>query len=303
MDVPVLIVTYKRVDFVLEILDQLASRGMKKVYLSVDDYYHNTTFLQVENHLVRENFDFKILKWDKNVGCDRNVMEGINWFFQHEERGIILEDDCIPVAGFELLADKLSDLGDQPVSFFSTNTSPADTISVYPSYLPIYWGWYCTRKFYHGFYKFYTQPPKVFVLISHVLKTGIGIKIKLIALINYFGHRAGKKRIAWDSELFIYLLSTSQYFLVPSVSFIDNKGFGETTGLYTHTSAAPGWYRNIDWYKKNAAGQILIEKTPRSSDRDFLDIFFSYYTDNKIRLLGTFVKTYLGFITRSRKSI
>jgi len=37
---------------------------------------------------------------EQNLGCKRAVSEGISWFFEHEEQGIILEDDCLPNQDF-----------------------------------------------------------------------------------------------------------------------------------------------------------------------------------------------------------
>jgi hypothetical protein len=46
---------------------------------------------------------------ETNQGCREGVTSAINWFFEHVEEGIILEDDCVPHADFfpycaELLA-------------------------------------------------------------------------------------------------------------------------------------------------------------------------------------------------------
>lgn len=40
--------------------------------------------------------ELKTLFREKNLGCKHAVSRGINWFFEHEEQGIILEDDCLP---------------------------------------------------------------------------------------------------------------------------------------------------------------------------------------------------------------
>ena len=37
---------------------------------------------------------------DENLGCGTAVSEAITWFFNHEEEGIILEDDCLPEPSF-----------------------------------------------------------------------------------------------------------------------------------------------------------------------------------------------------------
>ena len=36
----------------------------------------------------------------KNLGCKKSVSEAITWFFEYEEQGIILEDDCLPNLNF-----------------------------------------------------------------------------------------------------------------------------------------------------------------------------------------------------------
>jgi hypothetical protein len=44
-----------------------------------------------------------------NLGCKKAVSEGISWFFKHEERGIILEDDCLPAQSFFFFCEELLD--------------------------------------------------------------------------------------------------------------------------------------------------------------------------------------------------
>ena len=38
----------------------------------------------------------EILTQNKNLGCGLGMSTAISWFFQKEEFGMILEDDCIP---------------------------------------------------------------------------------------------------------------------------------------------------------------------------------------------------------------
>jgi len=44
--------------------------------------------------------ELKTLMRDENFGCGKSVSTGINWFFENEPEGIILEDDCVPNASF-----------------------------------------------------------------------------------------------------------------------------------------------------------------------------------------------------------
>src|SRR5262245_37089210 len=40
--------------------------------------------------------EVKTLFRERNLGCRKRVSTAIDWFFEHEEEGIILEDDCLP---------------------------------------------------------------------------------------------------------------------------------------------------------------------------------------------------------------
>src|SRR6185503_2722056 len=42
-----------------------------------------------------------------NLGCKNAVSSAISWFFEHEEEGIILEDDCLPEPSFFAYCDEL----------------------------------------------------------------------------------------------------------------------------------------------------------------------------------------------------
>lgn len=51
--------------------------------------------------------EVKILFREKNLGCKTAVSSAISWFFEHEERGIILEDDCLPHLDFFRFCEEL----------------------------------------------------------------------------------------------------------------------------------------------------------------------------------------------------
>jgi hypothetical protein len=51
--------------------------------------------------------EIKTLFRETNLGCKTGVSGGINWFFKHEEAGIILEDDCLPHPDFFRFCDEL----------------------------------------------------------------------------------------------------------------------------------------------------------------------------------------------------
>jgi hypothetical protein len=55
---------------------------------------------------------------DGNLGCKRNVASALDWFFSREERGIVLEDDCLPSGSFFRFCEELLEcFRDDPLVF------------------------------------------------------------------------------------------------------------------------------------------------------------------------------------------
>lgn len=96
--------------------------------------------------------DVKLLFRDENLGCKRAVARAIDWFFAHEERGIILEDDCLPDPSFfpycdELLERYASD--DRIMSICGSNTLKPEVLpdtSYFFSRHTRVWGWATWRR-------------------------------------------------------------------------------------------------------------------------------------------------------------
>lgn len=53
--------------------------------------------------------DVKTLFRDQNLGCKLAVSGAITWFFEHEEEGIVLEDDCLPHPDFFTFCEAMLD--------------------------------------------------------------------------------------------------------------------------------------------------------------------------------------------------
>ena len=51
--------------------------------------------------------ELRTLFRDNNLGCKKGVSTAITWFFEHEEQGIILEDDCVPHLDFFTYCENL----------------------------------------------------------------------------------------------------------------------------------------------------------------------------------------------------
>ena len=99
----------------------------------------------VEN--VDWNCDVKTNFSDINLGCKIGVSSGINWFFDHVEEGIILEDDCLPDPSFFRFCEKMLHLYQKNEKIMHIGgTNFQDGVirgngGFYFSALPHVWGW------------------------------------------------------------------------------------------------------------------------------------------------------------------
>ncbi|MBF9059792.1 hypothetical protein HKCCSP123_11425 [Rhodobacterales bacterium HKCCSP123] len=96
--------------------------------------------------------EVKTLFRERNLGCRRAVSGAISWFFEHEQEGIILEDDCLPDPSFFTFCTALLErYRDNPrVMCITGNNFQADMqawpFSYYYSIFNHCWGWASWRR-------------------------------------------------------------------------------------------------------------------------------------------------------------
>jgi len=105
---------------------------------------------------VRENIDWdcevKTLFRENNLGCKYAVSSAVDWFFENEEMGIILEDDCLPHPDFFDFCAKLLEchVHDDRVSVVTGNNFQNGIkrggFAYYFSKYSHCWGWASWRR-------------------------------------------------------------------------------------------------------------------------------------------------------------
>lgn len=105
--VPVLLIAFNRPDTTVQVLKAIQNYFPDILYFAVDGPRKEKPAelgkVQTVQNLPRAGIHAQRvvpLYQDDNLGCRRAVPEAIHWFFQHEESGIILEDDCVPSDDF-----------------------------------------------------------------------------------------------------------------------------------------------------------------------------------------------------------
>ncbi len=94
---------------------------------------------------------------EPNLGCRHAVSSAISWFFDQEEEGIILEDDCLPHPDFFTFCEAMLNtyrnddrIGHIAGSNFQFGNHRGDG-SYYFSRIPHIWGWASWRRAWKGY--------------------------------------------------------------------------------------------------------------------------------------------------------
>lgn len=184
--------------------------------------------------------EVKTLFRDHNLGCRDAVSGAITWFFENEEQGIILEDDCLPSQSFFWFCDKMlehykDDMRIWQIAGFNalpSSFAPFEASYYFTAYGSI-WGWATWRNRWEHFD----------ANLSQAEAAGI-IDFVLAALgSDEYPQRRRRQmdRIVrgqvsiWDYQWFFARLANSGLSVVPAVNLVSNIGFGDDA---THTSLA-----------------------------------------------------------------
>lgn len=110
----VLLLVFNRPETTQQVFESIRAAKPPKLYVAADgprEDRQNEAARCAEVRRIVTNVDWpcdvNTLFRDRNLGCKMGVSGGINWFFDHEEEGIILEDDVLPVPSFFSYCDEL----------------------------------------------------------------------------------------------------------------------------------------------------------------------------------------------------
>lgn len=112
---PVLFLIFNRLDTTKQVFEAIRKVEPPRLYIASDGPRENKEGEKEKVEAIRKyvlsNIDWdcevKTLFRNKNLGCGRAVSQAITWFFENEEMGIILEDDCLPSQSFFWFCEEL----------------------------------------------------------------------------------------------------------------------------------------------------------------------------------------------------
>ena len=177
--------------------------------------------------------EVKTLFQEKNLGCKYAVSSAITWFFENEEMGIILEDDCLPSQSFFWYCEELLEryknemiVGQISGDNFQNGFKRGDADYYFSIYNHI-WGWASWANRWKSY-------DVNLISFSNSEFISEQIKDKKISKVweNTFESMKQQKIDTWDYQWTFTLWKNKQLTILPNVNLIKNIGFGEGA---THT--------------------------------------------------------------------
>lgn len=157
---PILFLIFNRPEVTKRAFETIRRQKPRRLYIAADGPRSDRPGewqLCSETRAAVEQVDWecqvKRLYRDQNLGCGQAVSQAITWFFENEEEGIILEDDCLPSDSFfTFCGEMLNRFRNEPrVGTISGDWFlPASLRHPHPYYFSKYvqiWGWATYRRF------------------------------------------------------------------------------------------------------------------------------------------------------------
>jgi len=237
LETPVLFITFRRPDTTKRVLEQISQAQPKRLYIA-QNFPGSDNAEDIKKwkdvRVIIENIDWDCdvqrLYREQYLDAKTSISTAIDWFFENEEEGIILEDDCLPHPTFfrfcaELLAKYRDDGRIAMISGDNFQFGRKRTeYSYYFSRYPHIWGWASWRRA----WKNYDVDMKLWPEIRDGgwLDGLLGDKKSVRYWKKIFENVYQGKIDTWDYQWVFACWTQSVMAIMPIVNLISNIGFG-----------------------------------------------------------------------------
>ncbi len=234
---PILFIIFNRIDTTEQVFEAIKKVKPERLYIAADGPRPDVQddILQCEQtRKITERIDWPCqlftLFRNENLGTKYGIVAALNWFFEHEEEGIILEHDCLPGDQFfEFCAQLLAYYRHDPRIMHITGNNlqfgqVRGNASYYFSAIPNIWGWASWRRVWNlydtemeKFPKFEEEKQMINVFPDKNTADWVSVMAKNIY---------DKKIKTWDYPLAFAIGINNGLCIVPNVNLASNIGFG-----------------------------------------------------------------------------
>lgn len=245
LETAVLFLVFNRLDTTMRVFETIRKAKPPRFYVAADGPRKSRPDESEKVKSVRayvlKNIDWpcevKTLFREKNLGCKLAVSGAITWFFDNEDQGIILEDDCLPSQSFfwfceELLEKYKNDSRIGQICGFNpvTDRLIADESYLFSKFGPI-WGWASWKRAWKNYDVKMSEWP--LIKSRKLLDCITDSKLEKLWRIQVFDSVYNNDLNTWDFQWSFYKLINNELSVIPAKNLIVNIGFGHDS---THTS-------------------------------------------------------------------
>ena len=288
---PILVLAFNRADHVAEAMTAIREYKPERLYLECDGPRANKQgeieAVEATRKAMLDAVDWpcevQTLFREENLGCANAVYNAINWFFEKEEWGVIIEDDIVVSSDFFKLCEILLPYyaqDDRIMHISSENYSQKYTkSSSYTFNKQMYcWGWATWKRAWKKMDMNMVQWPS-FRILSLIKYEGI------MGCISHWLY--WKKTYAnlqnsssWATRWSFTIFSNEDYIcIVPKVNL--SKNIGITSGG-THYSK-----NQVDPYKNLKVGELVFPiQHPNRIKLDRRQLFYDFRENYRLKWYG-----------------
>jgi hypothetical protein len=260
---PVLFIVFNRPDTTEKVFEGIRSMKPAKLYVAADaprkgNAKDEKNCKETRSIVEQVDWDCEVKKLyrDENLGCFKAVSGAIDWFFSHEEQGIILEDDCLPNEDFFSFCEEMLERFKDTPEVISINGSNLgyhlkNGNSYTFSRFMNMWGWATWRRSAQAIdYSLEAWEKKANKLLFLHNRLGNSLVDLDINWYKYWQHKfdyiTQKEKITWDWQWNFHQIEHKQLSIVPGVNLVSNIGFSADA---THTFKEDNHASNIPFEK------------------------------------------------------
>jgi hypothetical protein len=257
-DIPILYIPFKRLSIVEEVFNQIKAMKPSRLYIAQDGPRDEDEAKALEDviNFILNNVDWDvklhIFKSNQNNGPNLFIYKAINWFFENEERGIIIEEDGFSTKTYFDFAKNLLEKHDKDkevyaicgFSAFSKNdNAKCDYFYSNINFAP----WvFATWKDRWTKFDFELQNIDSFDFIYNVYKNKIMANIMMsYANIIVKNIEEFKDKITWDLKFRFTIQHNNGHCLFPRQNLIKHLDFDSLHSTSFHQDT---WLNNIEEY-------------------------------------------------------
>ena len=246
---PILFLIFNRPDETQKVFEEVRNVKPLQLFIAADGPRkgrEGEDFLCSETRkIVLSKIDWqcevKTLFREENLGCGKAVSQAINWFFDHVESGIILEDDCLSNASFFCYCEELLErykYDERIISISGSNFGyqlENGTSYGFARFMNM-WGWATWKRsavLVDYEMKIWRRTYFKFNFLFSKLRASGNIDIRWINYWkNLFNITAAGELDTWDYQWIFEQLKNGKLSIFPAKNLVENIGFSANG---THT--------------------------------------------------------------------